>query len=161
MEDGDRLGTIMYEFYNLLKKFHHALFQFESDWKGISACFFRFESAWICSFERMNEWTQLHRKTSNTYSTSFFIGFTSFYLILPHAPHAPRFISFTRFLFWAFYKGPFYTTWIFRYNFWVAAGNVWRWLCRHLRRKNLASMDREVSDRSPVRRPGSKDSHRC
>ena len=73
------------------------------------------------------------RKTSNTYSTSFFIGFTSFYLILPHAPHAPRFISFTRFLFWAFYKDPFYTTWIFRYNFWVAAGNVWRWLCRHLR----------------------------
>ena len=31
MEDGDRLGTIMYGFYNLLKKFHHALFQFESD----------------------------------------------------------------------------------------------------------------------------------
>ena len=74
---------------------------------------------------------------------------------------APRFISFTRFLFWAFYKDPFYTTWIFRYNFWGAAGNVWRWLCRHLRRKNLASMDREASDRSPVRRPGSKDSHRC
>ena len=40
----------------------------------------------------------------------------------------------------------------FRYDFWGVGGDVWRWLCRHVRRKISAHVDGGTSERSSVRR---------
>ena len=48
----------------------------------------------------------------------------------------------------------------FGYDFWGVGGDVWRWLCRHLRRKISAHVDGGPSVGSRVPRPGSEDPHR-
>ena len=45
------------------------------------------------------------------------------------------------------------------YDFWGVGGDVWRWLCRHVCRKNSASVDGGPCGGSRVRRPGSEDPH--
>ena len=60
---------------------------------------------------------------------------------------------------WVFWKAVLWF-WNFGYNFWGIGGDVWRWLCRHMHRKNSTGVDGRLSGGSSMRRPGSEDPHR-